>query len=114
MIYKTFDIVVVPFPFTDTNASKNRPAIVLSSSKNFGQVTGHSVMAMITSARNAPWQLDSKMIDWQKAGLPHASVIRMKFFTIDHRFITRKIGVLSPKDQAGLRKKVGLVLEGVL
>lgn len=114
MIYEPFDVVVVPFPFTDTNASKNRPAVVLSSNKNFGQATGHSVMAMITSARNAPWQLDSTMSDWHKAGLPHASVIRMKFFTLDNRFITRKIGALSPKDQADLRKKISLVLEGVV
>ena len=30
MAYKRFEVVRVPFPFTDKEASKNRPALVLS------------------------------------------------------------------------------------
>ena len=33
MIYKPYDIVVVPFPFADIVATKNRPAIVISKAK---------------------------------------------------------------------------------
>jgi len=49
MIYEPFDVVVVPFPFTDSAQTKRRPALVLSQHTNFGNKIGHSVLAIITS-----------------------------------------------------------------
>ncbi len=102
--YKAFDIVVVPFPFTDSSQTKRRPALVLSSHKNFNNEISHSILAMITSARNKPWPLDTIIEDYAAAGLPKACTIRMKFFTLDHRIIIRKIGTLALKDQKTFRK----------
>jgi len=34
-IFKTFDVIVVPFPFTDRAEIKKRPALVLSSTNYF-------------------------------------------------------------------------------
>jgi len=48
--FDRFAVVRVPFPFTDPNAAKNRPALVLSDRDAFNAPAGHSVMAMITSA----------------------------------------------------------------
>jgi mRNA interferase MazF len=104
VIYKPFDIVVVPFPFTDSANSKRRPAIVLSSYTALGKEINHSVMAMITSARNKEWPLDVAINDLKKSGLPKTSVIRMKFFTIDHRLIIEKIGTLATADRVNMRK----------
>ena len=42
--FKTFDVVRVPFPFTDRLASKSRPALILSSERHFNTAAGHSVM----------------------------------------------------------------------
>ncbi len=53
MIYKPFDVVVVPFPFTDSGQAKRRPALVLSQHSNFGNKIGHSILAIITSQKNA-------------------------------------------------------------
>ena len=106
MIYNQFDIVVVPFPFVDSSTSKRRPAIVLSSNKHFNQEAKHSIMAMITSARNTPWPCDVPITNLSSAGLPKASVVRMKFFTIDHRLILDSLGKLSSKDQTALRKAI--------
>ena len=92
------DIVVVPFPFTDKAAVKRRPALVLSDSRAFNRSSGHSVMAMITSAGNPPWPLDTPVSDLQSAALPSPSVVRMKLFTLDHRFVLKKAGRLSPSD----------------
>lgn len=49
MSFDRFAVVRVPFPFTDRNATKNRPALVLSDPVAFNTPAGHSVMAMITS-----------------------------------------------------------------
>ena len=65
MIYEPFDVVVVPFPFTDSSRKKRRPALVLSQKAKFGALIEHSVLAMITSQKInlGPWmlQLNTKM-----------------------------------------------------
>lgn len=103
MTYKRFDVVVVPFPFTDQNAEKKRPALVLSDHETFNDLTGNSVLAMITSEKNPDWPLDVKIGSIQKAGLPSPSKVRMKLFTLDNRLIIKKVGGLSAKDQKALK-----------
>lgn len=108
MTYEAFDVVVVPFPFTDRAATKRRPALVLSDRSAFNAGIGHVVLAMITSASHADWPLDVALSDLGCAGLASASVVRMKLFTLDERLIVRKIGALKAADRkavaAALRK----------
>jgi mRNA interferase MazF len=99
MICDAFEVVVVPFPFTGSDHSVKRPAAVLSR-RDFN-AEGHTVMAMITDARNQPWPLDIR-IDHQSAGLKMPSVIRMKFFTLDNRLVIRGVGRLCPQDRQQL------------
>jgi len=97
--YNQFDIVKVPFPFTDKLATKNRPALIISSAHAFNNPIEHSVMAMITSAKQSDWPLDTVITDIQTAGLPVPSLIRLKLFTLDHRLIRGTLGELSREDQ---------------
>jgi mRNA interferase MazF len=60
---------------------------------------GHSVLAMITSAKNSNWLLDVGISDLACAGLSSPSIIRMKLFTLDNRLIIRKAGILADSDQ---------------
>ncbi len=76
---KPFDIVVVPFPFTDRNSSKRRPALVLSS-VGFNQASGHSVLAMIASADQSSWGGDLPIQSLKPTGLPQPCLVRMKLF----------------------------------
>jgi mRNA interferase MazF len=99
--YERFDVVVVPFPFTDKAQVKRRPALLISN-RTFGSASGHSVMVMITSAGNPPWPSDVVISDLAGAGLPAPSVVRMKLFTLDHRLIVAKCGSLSRKDQGAV------------
>src|SRR5262245_60089302 len=95
--FEQFDVVRVPFPFADRQAEKNRPALILSDRAAFNRVAGHSVMAMITTASHAPWPLDVPIGDLNAAGLPAASIVRFKVFTLDHRLVRGKLGRLSEK-----------------
>lgn len=104
--YKIFDVVVVPFPFTDQNTDKKRPALVLSDAAQFNEETQNCVLAMITSAKNPDWPLDIEIGSLQKAGLPAPSKVRMKLFTLDSRFIIKKIGGLASKDQKVVKKNL--------
>lgn len=111
MTYRQFNIVRVPFPFTDRESTKNRPALILSQSKSFNTPAGHSVMAMITSAKNPAWPLDQVINDLDTTGLRAPSVIRCKLFTLDHRLVRGVLGKLGKKDQLAVRAMLGALLD---
>ena len=104
MTYNRYDIVKVPFPFTDRQAGKYRPALIISNAEPFNSLIGHSVMAMITSAKQSSWPLDTPINDLESAGLPTQSLIRLKLFTLDHRLIISSLGYLSANDQAAFNQ----------
>ena len=112
MSFERFTVVRVPFPFTDRNATKNRPALVLSDPVNFNTPAGHSVMAMITSQANAPWPLDCPLADLAVAGLPAPSKVRFKLFTLDHRLVRGELGKLSSADTDVVRAGLSKLLDG--
>ena len=111
MVFDCYAVVRVPFPFTDRNTSKNRPAVILSDASAFNTPAGHSLMAMITSQANSPWPLDCVLADLAAAGLPAPSRVRFKLFTLDHRLVRGIVGHLSPGDigqvRAGLTRLLG-------
>ncbi len=65
-------------------------------------MVGQSVLAMITSARNSDWPVDVNIQDLDSAGLPSASVVRMKLFTLDDKLVIRKAGRLTEHDQSAV------------
>lgn len=105
-IYNAFDIVVIPFPFVDVAETKKRPALILSDHKSFNSKTNSSIMTMVTTSIKYPWPYDYEIKEWQEAGLPRASIVRMKLFTLDHRLIFYRLGSLSKKDQVNIRKNL--------
>jgi len=112
--YKTFDIVIVPFPFVDSAKTKNRPAIVISCEKTFNKNSDHTILAMITSSKHSPWPLDVEIKNLNKCGLEKKSIIRLKFFTLDNRLIKNKIGHLNPEDKKKLKKNIKLAFNQVI
>jgi mRNA interferase MazF len=109
MTFKPFEVLVVPCPFTDSAAVKRRPALVLSA-EPFQDHVGHLVLAMITSRENRGWPLDVEITDLKTAGLPHPSVVRMKLFTLDERFVLRKAGKLSSADRLAVQRSLQRLL----
>lgn len=97
MIFKPWDIVVVPFPFVDKAASKSRPALVLSDEK-FNK-EGLVVLVMITTAFKSRHTFDIPIRNLKPTGLNVSSVIRWKVFSLDLPIIKNKIGSLSDTDQ---------------
>jgi mRNA interferase MazF len=116
VVFERFAVVRVPLPFTDHEATRNRPALVLSDPDAFDTPAGHSVMAMITSAANPPWPLDCPIADLGAGGLPAPSKVRFKLFTLDHRLVRGRLGRLSADDEArvrqGLARLLGLSADG--
>lgn len=109
MGFDAADVIIVPFPFTDRNTTKRRPAVVISAAA-FNAATGHIVAAMITSARTSVWGSDIPLTDLAAAGLPTPCVIRLKLFTLDAGLIVRTAGRLSPGDAAALTETLAATI----
>jgi mRNA interferase MazF len=105
--FEQWDVVVVPFPFSDGPVRRRRPALVLSRPGALGNVIGHSVLAMITSAGHRRWPLDVPLVDLTVAGLPVPSVVRLKIFTLDDRLVERRVGALGPPDASAVQGALG-------
>jgi len=103
-----WDVVVVPFPFTDSPLAKRRPAVVLSHLE-FNRDAGHSLLAQVTKAKKSVWPGDVA-IDHQQTGLPERSIVRMKLFTIDNRLILKQIGRLEDGDRQKVTRNLDRLL----
>lgn len=110
--YELYEVVKVPFPFTDVKVVKVRPALIISNARYFNAKIGLSVMAMITSVKHLqnPWPTDVLIEDLNHAGLPAPSLVRFKLFTLDHRLILERLGSLSKKDHHNVQKKLKEIL----
>lgn len=105
MIYNQFDIVLVPFPFTDKSTSKKRPALILNN-KDYQIKTNHLILAMITSAKNSLWANDFEIKELDSTGLKTNCVVRYKIFSLDERIILKKIGTISENEQKQIKENL--------
>jgi len=95
---QAFDVVIVPFPYSDRQSEKRRPGLVVSH-RDLPVKLGRVWVAMITSV--PPGGLgDTALTDLTEAGLPVASTLRAsKIATVEVGHIIRVAGRLSEADQ---------------
>jgi len=100
--FEPWDIVRVPFPYTDRAVRQRRPALVIAA----GDLqTAHGLLwlAMITSAEHRGWPGDVVISDPGGAGLPAPSIVRpAKIATIDARDAGR-LGTLPQSERRAVR-----------
>jgi mRNA interferase MazF len=103
--YGCWDVVIVPFPYTDRLAEKRRPALVVSGREL--QTHGLLWIAMITSAKNERWSCDVPIANFASAGLPAPSVVRTaKIACIEPARVLRAAGQVDRDTASSVRKKV--------
>ncbi len=95
--YKPGDVIIVPFPFSDKAAVKPRPALIIST-EAFCTTHARVLTLMITTAQRTQWPSDVPLQHYAQCGLPIASVVRMKFFTVEIALIKDRIGHAHPQD----------------
>ena len=103
MRLEPFDVVVVPFPYSDRLAEKRRPGLVVSH-PDLPARLGRVWVAMITSIPHQELG-DVLLSDLAAAGLPAASTLRAsKLATLDAGRVIRVAGRLSDGDQKLARR----------
>jgi len=73
--FDRFDVISVPFPYTDKAARERRPALIISM-PDLEQRYGLLWAIMITAAENAAWLDDITIPDHRAVGLSIPSIIR--------------------------------------
>jgi len=73
MTYKPWDIVLVPFPFTNLSANKKRPALIISPA---GYNKGYDVIIMFITSNLGAFERpgDYVLQEWKEAGRPKPSM----------------------------------------
>jgi mRNA interferase MazF len=104
VISDLWDVVVVPFPFTERADAKRRPALAVSTTA-FNE-SGHTVLTMITSTTHRQWPGDTAIEELGSAGLTMPCLVRLKMFTLDNRLIIKRIGRLSPTDRQRVAEQI--------
>lgn len=107
--FEVWDLVKVPFPYTNRPVQQRRPALIVAVPVAPGAPELLWVL-MVTSAANRGWPGDVVVSDLTAAGLPAASVVRSaKVATIEARDAER-IGHLLSED----RSQVAMAVRGSL
>ena len=110
MSYRFGTVVLVPFPFTDQSASKQRPAVVVSSAA-YQQARPDLIIMAITSQLR-PAAFDVELADWRAAGLLKASAVKPIITTIAQNLVRKSLGTLSNSDQQRLKEMLGRIVGG--
>ncbi|MBI2141070.1 type II toxin-antitoxin system PemK/MazF family toxin [Candidatus Woesearchaeota archaeon] len=98
-MFEQGDIVVVPFPFTDLSATKQRPALVISKT-GYNSMTDDVITCAITS--NLQGSDYSVLIDndsLTEGAIPTKSRVKVdKLFTISKLLVKKKVAKLGAEE----------------
>ncbi len=104
------DVVLVPFPFTNQTASKQRPAVVVSSRAYGLERPDLMLMAITSQLRPTPALGEVWLRQWQSAGLLKPSAVKPVIATLEQGLVIRSLGALNAEDQAALRAAIGQII----
>jgi mRNA interferase MazF len=96
--FRQGDVVLVPFPFTDLSAIKQRPALVISPDRLNEARPDLVVLAITSQIPTALGEDEMQLSDAELSacGLPKASIVKLgKIFTIHQGLIRKRLGNLS-------------------
>ena len=102
------DVLVVPFPFTNQNASKKRPALVVARLKGDDLI----ILMISSKIRADKYSVSLADRDFKHGELPLISEVRVnRVTTIDQSIVLRKIGSLKSEKVNEIISKLIQVLQ---
>jgi mRNA interferase MazF len=107
--YSFGDVVLVGFPFTNLQATKRRPAVIIHRPA-YQSRPDVILMAITSQVRDELASGEAILQDWQAAGLAKPSVLKPLIATLEKEQIVKRLGQLSIAD----RKRLAGVLDNIL
>jgi mRNA interferase MazF len=107
--YNPGAVVLVHFPFTQLQAAKKRPAVVISPVEYAQRYGDLAVIGLTSRAQLEPFL---SLKHWQAAGLVGPSWIKPSVFTLAESIIDRQIGRLSAEDASRIPEALSLLVAG--
>jgi mRNA interferase MazF len=104
------EVVLVPFPFTDQTASKQRPAVVVSSGAYNRERPDLVILALTSRVREPLGFGEAAVGGWREAGLPKPSVMKPVLATLEQGLVRKRLGRLAEADAATLRGLLGRIV----
>jgi mRNA interferase MazF len=108
--FKFGDVVLAPFPFTDQTATKQRPAVVVSSDRYNASRPDLMLMPITSQVAASPVFGEVTVVEWQKAGLLSYSVIKPILTTTEKRLVIKKLGRLVDRDRTAVQSVLQTIL----
>lgn len=110
MKFKQKELVLLPYPFTDQEGSKVRPAIIISND-NFNKKCQDCVMIPLTTViKDEPYSILINQEDLSLGKLLRPSRIRIdKIFTINKNLIMMQIGKINENTFLKIRSEISKV-----
>ncbi len=110
MCYAFGDVILVPFPFTDQSATKQRPAVVVSSSRYNAERPDLILLAITSQVRASLAFGEALVADWQTSGLIKPSVFKPLITTLEQVLVIKRLGNLSTNDETVLRTVIEKII----
>jgi len=105
MNYSKYEVVVVPFPFTESPQKQKPRPVVIFSNLAFAEETGNFLGLMISSS-SLRTRFDIEIKDLDAIGLPFESWLKPKIATLPISFIKKSLGQLSKRDRKALEQLI--------
>ena len=102
-------VVRVHITFTDGQAAKKRPAVVVTDAR-YHSSRGDAIVVALSSKIDATYYGDCDIVDWQAAGLALPTKAKGVVETVDRASIDRQYGTLSSDDLGRVKDSLRLIL----
>jgi len=107
MIIDQKEIVLLPFPFSDLEGTRVRPALVVSNDELNKKSDDCIMVPLITIIKQEPYSVIIKQEDLSSGRLLKSSRIRTdKIFSVKKDLVTMKIGVVNGKVLERVKKEI--------
>jgi mRNA interferase MazF len=108
--YQFGDVILVPFPFSNQTAGKQRPAVVISSVAYHANRPDLLIMAITSQAHTAQDFATVTLVDWSAANLLKPSYAKPVLTTLEQALVIRRMGSLTAFDQHALRNMIAQLI----
>ena len=103
-------VVLVLFGFTDGQAAKKRPAVILTG-EAYHRSRLDTIMVALTTNLADSYVGDCDLLEWQQAGLPRPTKSKGVIQTIERRMVDKRLGTVTPSDFQRLKDSIRSILE---